>query len=183
MTNTAGQTPPKKDQGAAETKARASNKEEDDMTIARFTPLTDIVSLRDAMDRLFEDSFVRPNMLTGLAAGHLAVPVDLWETKDAYQLRADIPGVTPDELEINATSDSISIGGEVKAHADVTENGWLRQERRIGKFQRAFTLPMAIDPTKVEATFDNGVLQLVLPKAENVKPKMIKVNATKAKPI
>ena len=152
------------------------------MTIARFTPLTDIVSLRDAMDRLFEESFIRPNGWNGVSTGHLAVPVDLWETKDAYQLRADVPGVTPDELEINATSDSISIAGEVKGHADVSENGWLRQERRVGKFQRAFTLPIAIDPTKVEATFDNGVLQLVLPKADNVKPRMIKVNATKATP-
>ncbi|HET6703281.1 MAG TPA: Hsp20/alpha crystallin family protein [Gemmatimonadaceae bacterium] len=152
------------------------------MTIARFTPLTDIVSLRDAMDRLFEESFIRPNGWKGVTAGHLAVPVDLWESKDAYQLRADVPGVTPDELEINATSDSISIAGEVKGHADVSESGWLRQERRVGKFQRAFTLPIAIDPTKVEATFDNGVLQLVLPKADNVKPRMIKVNATKATP-
>ena len=148
------------------------------MTIARFTPMTDIVSLRDAMDRLFEESYIRPTVWTGLAAGQMAVPVDLWETKDAYHLRADLPGVTGNELEINATSDSISIAGEVKARTDVTEDGWLRQERRVGKFQRAFTLPVAIDPTKVEATFENGVLQLVLPKAENVKPRTIKVNAT-----
>jgi HSP20 family protein len=150
------------------------------MTIARFTPLTDIVSLRDAMDRLFEESFIRPSGWNGHAAGHLAVPVDLWETKDSFHLRADVPGVTPDQLEINATSDSISIAGEVKGRTDTTDDGWLRQERRVGKFQRAFTLPIAIDPTKVEATFDNGVLQLVLPKAENVKPRMIKVNATSA---
>ena len=150
------------------------------MTIARFSPMTDIVSLRDAMDRLFEESFIRPNTWTGLAAGHVAVPVDLWETKDAYHLRADVPGVMPDQLEINATSDGVSITGEVKGHAEVTEDGWLRQERRVGKFQRAFTLPMAIDPTKVDATFENGVLQLVLQKAENVKPRTIKVNATKA---
>lgn len=150
------------------------------MTIARFSPMTDLVSLRDAMDRLFEESYIRPNGWTGLAAGHLAVPVDLWETKDAYHLRADVPGVTSDQLEINATSDTISIVGEVKGHADVTNDGWIRQERRVGKFQRAFTLPMAIDPTKVDATFENGVLQLVLPKAENVKPRTIKVNATSA---
>lgn len=147
------------------------------MTIARSSPMTDIVSLRDAMDRLFEESFIRPNTWAGLAAGHLAVPVDLWETKDAYHLRADVPGVTPEQLEINATSDGVSLSGEVKGHADVTEDGWLRQERRVGKFQRMFTLPMAIDPNKVEATFEHGVLQLVLPKAENVKPRTIKVNA------
>jgi len=126
--------------------------------------MPDIVSLRDAMDRL----------------GTLAVPVDLWETKDAYHLRADLPGVTPDELEINATSESLSISGEVKGQADVTEDGWLRQERRVGKFQRAFSLPVAIDPSKVEATFENGVLSLVLPKAESTKPRTIKVNATNA---
>jgi HSP20 family protein len=147
------------------------------MTITRFRPMTDIVSLRDAMDRLFEESFIRPNTWTGLAAGHVAVPVDLWETKDAYHLRADLPGVTADQLDINATSDSVSISGETKTQSDVTEDGWLRQERRVGKFQRAFTLPMAIDPTKVDATFEHGVLQLTLPKAENVKPRTIKVNA------
>ena len=151
------------------------------MTIARFSPMTDIVSLRDAMDRLFEESFIRPTTWTGLAAGHVAVPVDLWETKDAYHLRADLPGVSSDQLEINATSDSIAISGEVRSHAEVTEDGWLRQERRVGKFQRAFTLPVAIDPTKVEATFENGVLKLTLPKAENTKPRTIKVNATNAK--
>ena len=134
------------------------------MTIARFALMPDIVALRDAMDRL----------------GDLAVPVDLWETKDAYHLRADLPGVRPDELEINVTSDSISISGEVKGQADVTEDGWLRQERRVGKFQRAFSLPIAIDPTKVEATFENGVLSLLLPKAESTKPRTIKVNATNA---
>jgi HSP20 family protein len=139
--------------------------------------MTDIVSLRDAMDRLFEESYIRPTTWTGLAAGHVAVPVDLWETKDAYHLRADVPGVTAEQLDINATSDSISISGEMKTQSEVTEDGWLRQERRVGKFQRAFTLPMAIDPTKVEATFESGVLQLVLPKAENVKPRTIKVNA------
>src|SRR5207245_978850 len=128
--------------------------------IARFALMPDMVSLRDAVDRL----------------GTLAVPVDLWETTDAYHLRADLPGVTPDELEINATSDSISISGEVRGQADVADDGWLRQERRVGKFQRAFTVPVAIDPSKVEATFENGVLSLVMPKAENTKPRTIKVN-------
>jgi HSP20 family protein len=134
------------------------------MTIARFTPMTDILLLRDAMDRL----------------GPLAVPVDLWETKDAYHLRADLPGVKPEELEINATSDSISIAGEVKGATDMSDETWLRQERRVGKFERSFTLPVAMDPTKVEATFENGVLRLVLPKAENTKPRTIKVNAPSA---
>ena len=150
------------------------------MTITRFTPMTDFVSLRDAMDRLFEDSVIRPNMWSGLAAGQIAVPVDLWETNDAYHVTADLPGLTPDQIDINVTSDTVSLSGEVKGKTDVTSEGWLRQERRVGKFQRAFTLPVQIDPDKVQATFEHGVLELVLPKADQVKPRTIKVNATKA---
>ena len=151
------------------------------MTITRFSPISDIVTLRDAMDRLFEESFVRPTTWTGLAAGHVAVPVDLWETQDAYHLRADLPGLAPDQIEINATGDSVTIAGEMKSATDVSEDGWLRQERRTGKFQRSFTLPVAIDPTKVEASFENGVLNLVVPKSESTRPRTIKVNATSAK--
>lgn len=148
------------------------------MTIARFTPIGDVVSLREAMDRLFEDSFIRPN---GWASGNgqpLAVPVDLWETKDAYHLRADLPGLSPDDIDINATADTFTLSGETKPSTDVTNEGWLRQERRFGKFARSFTVPMQIDPNKVEAKFQNGVLELVLPKAENVKPRSIKINAS-----
>ena len=147
------------------------------MTITRFTPMTDFVSLREAMDRLFEDSFIRPTTMTGLAAGQIALPVDLWETGDAYHLRADVPGITPDAIDINVTADTLSITGEVKGQSDVANEGWLRQERRVGKFQRAFTLPVQIDPDKVQANFTNGVLELVLPKADQVKPRTVKVNA------
>jgi HSP20 family protein len=148
------------------------------MTIARFTPLSDVVSLREAMDRLFEDSFIRPSTWSGVSAGQLSVLTDLWETKDAYHLRADMPGLTAEDIEINATADTIALSGEMKNTSDVANDGWLRQERRVGRFARSFTLPMQIDPTKVDAKFTNGVLELVLPKAENVKPRTIKINAT-----
>lgn len=147
------------------------------MSITRYTPISDFVSLRDAMDQLFQDSFIRPTTLTGLAAGQIAVPIDLWETPDAYHLRADLPGLTPDDIDINVTGDTLQLSGELKPAADVSGDGWLRQERRIGKFQRALSLPVQIDAAKVEATFQNGVLDLVLPKAESVKPRAVKINA------
>ena len=147
------------------------------MTIARFHPMPDVVTLREAMDRLFEDSFIRPTTWTGLPAGQIAVPVDLWETPEAYHLRADLPGLTAEDIDINVTADTVSISGELKGMSDVTSDGWLRQERRHGKFQRAFTLPAQLESSKIEATFDNGVLTLVMPKAENVRPRQIKINA------
>lgn len=148
------------------------------MSITRFTPLNDIVSLRDAMDQLFQESFIRPNGMTGFAAGQIPAPVDLWETKDAYHLHVDLPGLTPDEIAINVTGDTVSLSGEQKPRTDVPAEGYLRQERRSGKFQRAFTLPVQIESNTVTATFKNGVLELVLPKAESVKPKTVKINAT-----
>lgn len=147
------------------------------MSITRFRPLGDIVSLRDAMDRLFEDSFVRPGVWApnGIA---LSVPVDIWEGKDAYHLRADVPGMKPEDIEINVTHDTVTISGELKSESEVKDEGWLRQERRIGKFARSFTLPVEIDSNKVDATFEHGVLHLTLPKSEAVRPKQIKVRAT-----
>src|SRR5437762_9431509 len=146
------------------------------MAIARIAPLSDFVSLRDAMDQLFQESFIRPNGWSG-AAAQITMPVDLWETKDAYHLRADLPGMTAEEIEINVTGDTVSLAGETKAPTDVTNDGWLRQERRTGKFQRAFTLPVQIDSNAVTATFTEGVLELVLPKSETVKPKTVKITA------
>lgn len=151
------------------------------MAIARIAPLSEFVSLRDAMDQLFQESFIRPNGLSGGIAGQIPVPVDLWETKDAYHLRADLPGLTPDDIEINVTGDTLMLSGEQKPASDVTGEGWLRQERRTGKFQRAFTLPVQIDSNGVTATFTNGVLELVLPKSEAVKPKTVKITAGTSK--
>ena len=147
------------------------------MAIARYSPLSDLVSLRDAMDQLFQESFIRPNGWSGLPAGQISTPVDLWETKDAYHLRADLPGMTPEDIMINVTGDTVTLSGETKSMTDVANEGWLRQERRAGKFQRSFTLPVQIDANAVTATFSNGILDLTLPKSEAVKPKTVKIQA------
>ena len=145
------------------------------MSIARFQPMSDILSLREAMDRLFEDSFIRPSVWQNAA---VSAPVDIKETEDAYLLKADLPGFTADDIDINVTHDTVTIAGELKQDEGSNDEGWLRQERRAGKFSRSFTLPVEIDSTKVDATFQNGVLHLTLPKAEAVRPRTIKVRAT-----
>ena len=139
-----------------------------------MTPMREFVSLRDAIDRLFEDSFIRPSVLF---EGVTTVPfsVDLYETPEAYVLKAALPGIKPEDITIDATAGMVTVKGEYKAETEIKEPNYLRKEMRTGQFHRAFELPLSIEPTKVEATFKDGILQVTLPKAEVVKPKQIKV--------
>jgi HSP20 family protein len=131
------------------------------------------------MDRLVEGSVLRPSAF--FPDGHGATfPVDLYETADAFVLKATLPGVRPEQLDVNATSEGVSIKAEVKADQNVKDEAWILRERRTGLVTRAFTLPTQIDPNKIEANLEHGVLTLTLPKAEAVKPKQIKVKATSA---
>lgn len=136
-----------------------------------ITPMREFVSLRDALDRLFEDSFIKPPLLNGSAT----FPIDLYETPETYVLRASLPGVKPEDLSIDATSEILVIKGEYKDVLEVKEDAYLRKERRSGVFHRSFEMPLSIDPAKIEATFKDGVLTVTLPKADVVKPKQIRV--------
>lgn len=143
------------------------------MSITRWDPTRDFVSLREAMDRLFEDSVIRPHLFGDGRA--TSFPVDLYETPEAFVLKGTLPGVRPEQLDVNATSEGVFIRAEIKEGVEVKEENWLLRERKSGMVQRNFTLPTQIDPNKVEAQFENGVLTLTLPKAEAVRPKQIKV--------
>lgn len=144
------------------------------MKVMKFEPSSEFVSLRDAVDKLFEDSFIRP--FNGFTTS-TAFPVDLKETKEAYVLKASLPGMKPDDISIEATTEEITIKGELKEETEVKDAEYLRKERRYGKLQRTLSLPLAIDPNKVEATFEHGVVTITLPKTEIVKPKTITVKA------
>jgi HSP20 family protein len=149
------------------------------MSIIRYNPMRDFVSLREVMDRLLEDSVIRPTMLP-VDGRQLGFAADLKETPEAFVLTATLPGVKADQLDINATSESVIVRAETKEETEQKEEHWLLRERRHGTFERTFTLPTQIDPNKVEATFEDGVLTLTLPKSEAVRPKQIKV---KPKPV
>lgn len=146
------------------------------MSLIRWEPFRDLISLREAMDRLLEESFVRP---WGTPTRWEGPAVDMYETDNAVIVKAAIPGVDPKDVEISVTGDTLTIRGEVKKEEKVKEENYIRRERYYGSFCRAFLLPTKVVADDAEAVFEHGVLTLTLPKAEEVKPKTIKVKAKK----
>ena len=148
------------------------------MSIMRWDPFREMMSLRDAMDRLFEESFVRPSRLLGDVGREL--PVDVYQTDNDVVVKATLPGTKPEEVDISITGDILTIRGEHKEEQEMKEENYLRRERRYGTFSRSIRIPIPIQSDKAEAVFENGVLTLTLPKAEEAKPKQIKVQAKAA---
>jgi HSP20 family protein len=144
------------------------------MSMMRWEPFSQLMSLRQAMYRLFEDSFVRPSRV--LFGEGVHIPLDIHQTADEVTVKASLPGVKPKDVDISITGDTLTIKGEAKAQ-EIKQEDYLCQEWRYGAFARSVTLPGALKTDKVEATFENGVLTVSIPKAEEAKPKTIKVKA------
>ena len=140
--------------------------------LTRYSPFSDTVSLRDAMNRLFEDSFISPRNL-GVWGGQ-NVAANLYETPDGFILQIPMPGVNPDAVEITAQQDTLTLKWETKLtvpqNATTHWNGFA-----AGQFQQSFTLPAPINSERAEATYADGVLTLNLPKAEHVKARTVRV--------
>src|SRR5512135_150321 len=144
--------------------------------ITRWEPFNEMVSLRDAVNQLFQDSFIRPG--SGLMPFDMTQPaVDVIENKNEIIVKASLPGIKPDDIDITLTGDQLTLKGETKSEQKIEEGNYVRQERRFGAFQRTVTLPTSVVSDKAKAEFENGVLTLTLPKSEDVKPKTIKVKA------
>jgi HSP20 family protein len=144
--------------------------------IVRWEPFNEMLSLRDAMNRLFEDSFIRPGAWPApFEAGALNIAVDVIETKDEVIVKAAVPGIKPEDIDVSVTGDVLTIKGETNAEEKIEQANYLRQERRYGSFSRQLSLPTTVVADKAKAEFEHGVLTLTLPKAEEVKPKTIKV--------
>jgi len=143
--------------------------------LVRWEPFRELVSLRDAMDRLFAESFVRPG--TAFPPFFEGPAVDIYQTKDDVVVKAAIPGIKPEDIDIAVTGEILTIKGELKEEEKIEEGSYLRQERHYGQFCREFTLPTQVNADKAKAEFEHGVLTLRLPKAEAVKPKSIQVKA------
>ncbi|HEV8190070.1 MAG TPA: Hsp20/alpha crystallin family protein [Ktedonobacterales bacterium] len=146
------------------------------MAMERWDPFRDIVSLREAMDRLIQDSFVRPagSLLQGSRGG---VPLDVMEKDNSYVVRASLPGIKPEDVQITVQGNTVTIRGEIGAEQERQDENWIVRERRSGAYFRSFTLPSQVDSSKATARYENGVLVLELPKAEAAQPRRIQVNA------
>jgi len=144
-------------------------------SVVRWEPMRDLVTLRDAMDRLFEESLVQPWDRAMASAESLGLPVDVYQTDEAVVVKASVPGIKAEDVDISIIGDTVTIKGATKFEEKVEKENYIRQERRFGSFCRAVVLPEGLDRDKAEATFEDGVLSITFPKAEEIKPKSIKV--------
>jgi HSP20 family protein len=134
-----------------------------------------MVTLREAMDRLLEDSFVRPRAGLVPSEGSATLALDVFEDADDVTVKASLPGISPQEVDIAITGDVLTIKGEKSEEKEEKQGNWHLRERRYGAFQRSISLPAAVQADKADAVFENGVLTLTLPKVEEIKPKSIKI--------
>jgi HSP20 family protein len=145
------------------------------MTLTRRpSPFGELMTLRQAMDRLFDDTMFRP--FNGLAGTEYArLPLDIRTTPEALLVEASLPGIKPEDVEITVENGTLTIRAEDSAERTSDEGGWLVREISRGAVMRTVTLPTGLEADKAEATFEHGVLKLRIPKAEQLKPKQIRI--------
>ncbi len=148
------------------------------MAVARWTPMPNVASLQNEMNRMFQQ-FVRGG--NGEEAGwglHTwTPPVDIYETDEALILKAELPGISKDDVSVEIHQNTLILRGQRQHEAEVKEDKYHRVERAYGTFQRSFVLPTLVDQDKVQATYKDGVLELRLPKSEAAKPRRIAISS------
>ena len=150
--------------------------------LIRWDPFSEIQQMRETMDRLFEELW--PFRVSGGngsgTQSYGYVPVDVRETNDAVEILASLPGVRPEDIDVQVHGNTVTIKGQVQEEHQEQDVNYLRRERRYGAFMRSLALPAEVDADRAEATVEHGVLKLRLPKAEAARPKTIKVSTQPA---
>lgn len=170
------------------------------MVMSRWDPFGEALTLRDAMNRLFEQAVLQPEGQSGARGGAMAPPLDVVETPDEFVVKASLPGVKPDDVNIQLHQGVLTISGEFNEESPSSQGAAAQgqaqpaqgaqgqgqqggqrhhyhiRERRHGRFFRSITLPAQIDPNRAQASFEHGVLTLTIPKAEETKPRRIQIN-------
>ncbi len=141
------------------------------MTLVRRTPWQDLENLQHRLSDIFGDS----TLATSQETGQWAPPVDIREAEDALQMQVELPGIDKKDVTLEVKDGVLTISGERRYEKDVNEENVHRIERAYGKFSRSFSLPRNIDADKVEASMQDGVLHVRLPKHESAKPKAIAI--------
>jgi len=147
------------------------------MALIRWEPVTELNTIQNEMNRLFNTFFDQPAPTgRGGAPSRRWIPaMDLVETADHYVLRADLPGLSDDDVNVQLEDNVLTISGERKTQHEQHEEGYYRIERAFGNFARSLTLPDGIDPEGVQAHFDRGVLEIMIPKPEQKKPRQVQI--------
>jgi len=149
------------------------------MAIVRWNPTRDLTQMREEMDRLFGQFLRRGEGEEATwGQGLWAPPVDIYETDDAFMLKAELPGFTKEDVNIEVHENRLIIRGERKRETEAKEDQYHRLERAYGRFERAFWLPTTVDAEHIQASFKNGILEMRLPKSEKAKPKQIPITET-----
>ncbi len=144
--------------------------------LIRWEPAREMMTLREAMDRLFDDAFTRP--LSIRDGWSMASPaIDMYQTENDVVVKATIPGMKAEDVQINIAGDVLTLKGEAKQEEERNDKAWHIREQRFGSFERSVALPTAVKTDKADAVFENGVLTVTLPKADEVKPKTINIKA------
>ena len=145
-------------------------------TLSRWDPFNDMLTLREAMSQLFEESYVSPTTTRG---GKGFVPaLDLSETTDGYQVEVAVPGLKPEDLDVTVENNVLTIKGTLNRQTEDRQRNYHRIERRYGSFQRTIALPSTVKADGIAAELNSGILRLDIPKAEEVKPRRIGVNVS-----
>jgi HSP20 family protein len=147
-------------------------------SMIRFEPVRECVGMQDMVDRLLDEGFPRP-ILPALWDTASIPTMDLYQTEDCITVKMGLPGVQPEDIQISVTNGVLSIRGEVKEEKEDKEKTYHLRERRYGSFSRSVTLPNNVSVDKSDAVFENGVLTLTLPKAEEAKAKTINIKPRK----
>jgi len=149
------------------------------MTLIRWDPFREMAALQERMNRLFSDIRTQaPLKEEEIIQGTWVPAVDIYETNEAIVLKVELPGISLQDISVEVKDNTLTLKGEKKFEKEVKEENYHRVERSYGSFQRAFTLPGTVQQEKVKAKFRDGILEIVLPKVEEAKPKQIKVDIT-----
>ncbi len=152
------------------------------MSIVKWSPLKELEDMRKDMDRLFEEFFspitrrrrgwLKPEM------GIIVPNIEMYDRKNELVVKAELPGVAKEDIDLTITKDSLTLKGEVKREEEIKEEDYYACERSYGSFTRTIALPAEVDSEKAKASFKSGVLEIVLPKKEEAKPKEIKIEVS-----